>query len=353
MGKGWRVWAPNFHVQNWVWYIDELEFYEDEECAGDHIDPSLGTPIHSNSWSGGWGPENAFGQWWYWGGQPDEHGAFWLGLMFNEDTNVQCAKLYNADANFANELRIQVYIENEDIWKNVWIEKDLDTGISAVNTMIFSTSLTSSPSPTTSPTPCDGSIFSLQLLTDLYGVEITWTLTNQDTSNTVFSGGPYGNELLIEVEECINEGCYVFVIVDSAYDGICCGYGTGNYVVNVDGEIVQDSTGDYGPSETTLFCTQTQTCVDSGLLISYQGGFVTCAQVATADACSNPLAASHCPLTCDVCDQYKCADSLAPFQNQNTCDQLASVDPETITNYCTQYSALVTTCRDTCDFCNN
>jgi len=110
-----------------------------------------------------------------------------------------------------------------------------------------------SPSVESSKT-CDGGSFFLQLLTDKFGLEITWTLSNEDTNDEVLSGGPYGNNQLIQVDECIMRGCYEFVILDSGGDGICCSYEEGYYAITVDEDVVQESDGTYGSSENVKFC---------------------------------------------------------------------------------------------------
>jgi len=100
----------------------------------------------------------------------------------------------------------------------------------------------------------------------------------------------------------------------------------------------------------------TVTCEDSRFLISFRGSLISCAQVAASGACSNPVASSHCPLTCDACEEYKCEDSSAPWRGNGrdaNCDLLASVDPDIVANYCAQSDTLSTTCRGTCEFCSN
>jgi len=95
-------------------------------------------------------------------------------------------------------------------------------------------------------------------------------------------------------------------------------------------------------------------CTDSGFGISYQGNSISCALVVQNDACSISVAASHCPLTCDVCDEYACKNSMAPFARGFTCDQLlVNFDPDLIATKCAEIDDLATTCREICNFCNN
>lgn len=104
---------------------------------------------------------------------------------------------------------------------------------------------------------CDGgSTFELNLKTDIYGGETTWTLSEQVSDNEVASGGPYesGFETEYVETECINAGCYNFDIFDSFGDGICCGYGEGSYSISVNENVVGEG-GEFGISESTEFCT--------------------------------------------------------------------------------------------------
>jgi hypothetical protein len=54
-------------------------------------------------------------------------------------------------------------------------------------------------------------------------------------------------------EMCIPKGCYVFTMTDSYGDGICCGYGAGNYALEVDGVPLISEGGAFLQSANTLF----------------------------------------------------------------------------------------------------
>jgi len=231
----------------------------------------------------------------------------------------------------------------------------LDGGVGGIDTYDPFSFPTISPAPTERPTPCNGGPFELDLLTDDYGEETTWSLTNEDTNSVVASGGTYPNAALIEVDQCINEGCYKFVINDSYGDGICCGeFGNGYYVVTVNGDIIRQG-GEFGSTEETEFCTGSAECEDSGASVFYNGRSVSCAQVESAGKCSVAVAASHCPNTCGACDVYGCEDSLAPWITDgvsNSCATLAGLDADGIAESC-ETSSVASTCRETCDFCAN
>jgi hypothetical protein len=127
---------------------------------------------------------------------------------------------------------------------------------------------TSSPTtskPTSSPTvfaPCNGNQMKVEVkvLTDNYPGETSWKLTNQCNSSQVneTSGVPYTqSSTLYRFTKCLPTGSYVYTIMDTYGDGICCGFGTGSYEVLVDGNSTLTG-GLFAFSETKTFGT---TCV--------------------------------------------------------------------------------------------
>ncbi len=96
----------------------------------------------------------------------------------------------------------------------------------------------------------------LRLLTDNYGAETTWTLT-QNGGGTVASGGPYttGTVGYVDQQLCVQSGlCYTFTINDSEGDGICCGFGTGNYSLGDAGGYSIWTGAAFNSSEQVQFC---------------------------------------------------------------------------------------------------
>ncbi|MCI5083138.1 MAG: T9SS type A sorting domain-containing protein [Saprospiraceae bacterium] len=96
----------------------------------------------------------------------------------------------------------------------------------------------------------------LNILTDDYPSETTWEVTNE-VGEVIFSGGPYAEEATLFVEElCLDpEACYTFTIFDSYGDGICCGFGEGNYsILDADDQPLLLDSGEFGDIESTEFC---------------------------------------------------------------------------------------------------
>ena len=93
----------------------------------------------------------------------------------------------------------------------------------------------------------------LTINTDNYGSETTWEVKDESDS-IIASGGPYSdNSTNNETISVANDQCYSFTIFDAAQDGICCGFGIGDYILQTDDQVEIVSGGDFGSSETTSF----------------------------------------------------------------------------------------------------
>lgn len=103
-------------------------------------------------------------------------------------------------------------------------------------------------------TSYDTSLVTLNLVTDNYGVETTWALTDS-SGYIVAEGGGYSNNSTtsLEIEIPSSDECYTFTINDAYGDGICCAYGTGSYSITDDSGNVIFSGGQFGSTEATTF----------------------------------------------------------------------------------------------------
>ncbi len=113
--------------------------------------------------------------------------------------------------------------------------------------------------------------FTLNILTDNYPTETTWEVVDS-LENLLFSGGPYNTIGTLEsTDMCLDTGqCYTFTIFDSYGDGICCGYGLGNYnMVDQDGNTVFSGTGEFFTQESQDFCAGTILEVECLLTASF------------------------------------------------------------------------------------
>ena len=108
------------------------------------------------------------------------------------------------------------------------------------------------PGPTPSPTPCTAKALKVEITTDNYPLETSWSLTNKCTEEVIgrIDQGGYNNaQTKMSETYCAAAAEYEFTINDSYGDGICCGYGTGSYTVTFDGTPVL-SGGDFAYTET-------------------------------------------------------------------------------------------------------
>lgn len=83
---------------------------------------------------------------------------------------------------------------------------------------------------------CGQNLLRVQINTDQYGAETTWELyNNNDLTTPINTGGPYTNQAAPgvyprpNVDICLPNGDYTFVIYDQYSDGMDSGYGAGFY----------------------------------------------------------------------------------------------------------------------------
>lgn len=93
--------------------------------------------------------------------------------------------------------------------------------------------------------PCGGcpeSMIEIEIRTDRYPTETTWTITDHDTGEVLYSGGPYSDDFATYIEYyCIGaDDCVDFTIYDLCGDGIWPPYG---YAVRLDGVTIYDTIG--------------------------------------------------------------------------------------------------------------
>ena len=98
----------------------------------------------------------------------------------------------------------------------------------------------------------------LTLNLDDFAEETLWTLTDE-AGNTIGEDGPYASSLsgtTIQETFCLDSTqCYIFTITDLAGDGICCGFGLGDYnFTDASGNVLASSSGIFGSTETNRFC---------------------------------------------------------------------------------------------------
>ena len=159
-GRAWRVMTiESLTNTGWHWDVNSLRFYSSEDCSSELIGTTAGTPIESGNAGDGWGPENAFGGSWKWGGRSSELGQYYLGYEFTTDVTPRCIILDQTEEAGAKEVRVQTREAGESIWKNVRIKKNLQAGENTIPFEIVPTNpptaypTAPTPAPFRSPTP--------------------------------------------------------------------------------------------------------------------------------------------------------------------------------------------------------
>ena len=102
--------------------------------------------------------------------------------------------------------------------------------------------------------------FTIDIMQDKYGNQITWELLGSDMS-VIASGGPYtmlvggsaSTQLHQEKVTVAKDECVKFVIKDAVGNGICCQYGEGYYQIkDSKGNLLVDGDGDFGSEASVL-----------------------------------------------------------------------------------------------------
>ena len=106
--------------------------------------------------------------------------------------------------------------------------------------------------PSSSPTSCAGKNFLLNIKTDEYGSETSWSLLNYTTGDVIYNGNGYDSNLNYTILYCLEAGNYEFIMKDNAGDGMCCGYGNGYYKLFLN-EYLMKSGGEFGYQEKISF----------------------------------------------------------------------------------------------------
>lgn len=105
-----------------------------------------------------------------------------------------------------------------------------------------------------------------------------------------------------------------------------------------------------GEASCLEFCDFGSPCFDSPLPVSpYNLGCE-----AASSFCDMNGVPSHCPESCNACEEYLCEDSEWPWilaGGVYTCDLLASLSPMEIAFYCLTFDDVLYTCRSTCSIC--
>lgn len=94
--------------------------------------------------------------------------------------------------------------------------------------------------------------------TDDYSEETSWEIS-ENSSGAIIASGSYEEEQensMISEQICLSlDSCYSLTVFDEYGDGICCGFGEGNFsIFNGSGQLLIFNDGDFGTEVTEEFC---------------------------------------------------------------------------------------------------
>lgn len=87
----------------------------------------------------------------------------------------------------------------------------------------------------------------LTVQTDGWGSEVRWNIKNAE-GQTIYQGGPYGNNQTINVDITLTDDCYTFNLIDTYGDG-----GGPVSLTDTNGLVIYSTSGNYGSGESENF----------------------------------------------------------------------------------------------------
>eukprot|EP00980_Cylindrotheca_fusiformis_P017114 scaffold5259_cov120-Cylindrotheca_fusiformis.AAC.4 len=109
-----------------------------------------------------------------------------------------------------------------------------------------SPSIAPSDAPTSAPTSCDGHQLRVTLETGNNAGLTSWQLLNGES--LVAEGSGYGNNTVVEIDQCVGAGVHTFKVSNPLVDGV-----PGEYKITYDDDVLYDSRGAYGSLKEVSF----------------------------------------------------------------------------------------------------
>ena len=172
-----------------------------------------------------------------------------------------------------------------------------------------------------------GTQITFTLLTDDYPAETTWSV--EDAGGLiVLSGGPYNsNATTYSSTECLADGCYTLIVLDSYGDGLCCVYGEGNYeLTDADGTVLATGAS-FADSDVTEFCLESDGdiagCTNSTACNFDPSATIddgSCAELDACGICGGPGTDSDGDGIADCNEVTGCTDVIACNYNAEATD---------------------------------
>jgi hypothetical protein len=115
---------------------------------------------------------------------------------------------------------------------------------------------TNNSASTTTTLDSDYDIVTLIINADDYPGETSWEVIDEGTSLVIASGGVNGANEVFSEEICLSySSCFTLSVYDSYGDGICCGFGEGDFeLLNAFGNSIVYNNGDFDHEAHEVFC---------------------------------------------------------------------------------------------------
>jgi hypothetical protein len=190
-----------------------------------------------------------------------ELGAVITNLGETTITNVQIQVVVNGfvldvinaavDVPFAEEGTVPITIDDNLMQTN----NNVTLNLISVNSQIDGDGTNNSASTTTT-LDSDYDIVTLIINADNYPGETSWEVIDEGTNETIAVGGVWGAGETFSQDICLNYGsCFTLYVFDSFGDGICCGFGEGDFLVlDSSGATLLSNDGDFGSEAQEVFC---------------------------------------------------------------------------------------------------
>lgn len=122
--------------------------------------------------------------------------------------------------------------------------------------------LTNNLASTTTDLDSDYDIITLVINADNYPGETSWEVIDESTNLVIASGGVNGAGETFTEDICVNYGsCFTLSVYDSYGDGICCGFGLGDFeMLDASGAQLAYNNGDFGHEAHEVFCPDGSGC---------------------------------------------------------------------------------------------
>ena len=109
----------------------------------------------------------------------------------------------------------------------------------------------------------DSDYLTLIINADNYPQETSWQLYDEITNSLVGEGELMSGDQIYSENICVDyNSCFKLFVFDSYGDGICCGFGQGDFlVVNSSGDTLLTNDGDFGSQAEEFFCPSDIDCI--------------------------------------------------------------------------------------------